>query len=75
MDYSCCSASSPCNQGEGDCDSDSECAEGLKCGLDNCRVFNPSAQVDADCCHEPGEKCMFFFLPKYLKINTLYVAP
>ena len=49
-DWDCCTASSPCNIGEGDCDKDSECAAGLKCGQDNCRGFNPSAQSNADCC-------------------------
>ena len=54
-DWDCCSDGSPCNKGEGDCDLDSQCALGLKCGTDNCRNFNPAANPSADCCYEPGE--------------------
>ena len=52
-DYDCCTKSNPCNKGEGDCDKDSECASGLKCGTDNCRDFNSNAAADFDCCIEP----------------------
>lgn len=33
----CCRNNGPCNEGEGDCNRDSECAEGLICGRNNCR--------------------------------------
>merc|ERR1719187_2602352 len=33
---SCCTASNPCGFGEGDCDANSDCADGLLCGEDNC---------------------------------------
>ncbi len=33
----CCSDSAPCGLGGGDCDGDSECEVGLRCGRDNCR--------------------------------------
>ena len=33
--WSCCSASSPCAAGGGDCDGDSDCAGELACGTDN----------------------------------------
>ena len=50
LDWSFCSYSSPCTAGHGDCDSDSQCAGSLQCGRDNCKDFNPAAQVMADCC-------------------------
>ena len=30
--------------------SDSDCADGLICGLNNCRDFHPKAEKYADCC-------------------------
>merc|ERR1712080_312806 len=39
-----------CTEGQGDCDSDSECSGSLTCGEDNCRDFNPDAEPSADCC-------------------------
>merc|ERR1719328_750662 len=36
-DWSCCSSTRPCSLGQGDCNNDKECANGLKCGKDNCR--------------------------------------
>ena len=36
--------------GGGDCDNDSECADGLVCGTKNCRDFYSNADVKADCC-------------------------
>ena len=52
MDWACCSNSSPCNLGGGDCDSDSECAGNLSCGTDNCINDFPSGSWSgsADCC-------------------------
>lgn len=32
----CCTVETPCDLGEGDCDSDNQCHQGLKCGSDNC---------------------------------------
>ena len=51
-DWSCCSSTSKCGVGEGDCDNDSHCNTGLKCGTNNCKQFNPLAQKAADCCIE-----------------------
>ena len=52
-----------CAKGEGDCDSDSECAAGLTCGKDNCREFEPAALRTADCCTDAKEpeptECQF----------------
>ena len=45
---SCCTENFPCEIGEGDCDSDSECAGNLTCGEDNCGPgFSWSS---SDCC-------------------------
>ena len=53
---SCCSEENKCGPGEGDCDSDADCLEGLLCGTGNC----PSSRsafwdVDDDCCYKPGK--------------------
>ena len=54
-DFDCCTASNPCNIGEGDCEvGKGECAAGLICGTDNCRDFRPNAEATADCCIKPG---------------------
>ena len=49
-DGSCCTKDSPCKLGEGDCDEDSECEAGLKCGDNNCRNFRKEAHRRMDCC-------------------------
>merc|ERR1711872_828497 len=51
-DWSCCSAFNKCNIGEGDCDNDNDCKDGLMChnNLNNCKTFNPNAHDLADCC-------------------------
>ena len=53
-DWSCCTASRPCNVGGGDCDQDSDCAGNLKCGSDNCQTDFPlqgsNWATTADCC-------------------------
>jgi len=52
--WSCCTNSgNGCNEGEGDCDSDYDCANNLVCGVNNCQEFNPDAHADADCCIQP----------------------
>ena len=48
-DSSCCTAENPCGVGEGDCDTDNQCAGGLVCGVDNCGPEFPS---NYDCCRE-----------------------
>ena len=54
---SCCTSTNPCGDGKGDCDSDEECIDGLKCGQgngldDNCNPLLFS-NADYDCCYEP----------------------
>jgi len=49
---SCCTKSSPCLYGEGDCDRDHDCAGAYYCGTDNCDRFNREKSFDGDddCC-------------------------
>ena len=57
----CCNNEYPCGVGEGDCDYDSDCEEGLKCGTNNCKkclgenlgVDCSKFQPDDDCCYKP----------------------
>ena len=46
-DWDCCSSSNKCGVNEGDCDSDSECMDGLVCGSNNCPA---GAEYGFDCC-------------------------
>ena len=66
-DKNCCTSESPCGEGEGDCDSDSHCKDGLKCGKDNCPSGNFSAK--ADCC-TPGIQSLN---SNYKKLGNLLV--
>ena len=45
---SCCRKDYLCGINEGDCDSDADCKQGLKCGLDNCS--GPNFDSEDDCC-------------------------
>ena len=49
-----CSSSIPCPEDEGDCDKDSQCKEGLKCGINNCLV-ELQYEPFFDCCYKPCE--------------------
>jgi len=49
-DLGFCSRSNRCSVGQGDCDSNSDCAPGLICGRDNCQKFNSKALSWTDCC-------------------------
>jgi len=46
----CCTSLAPCIEGEGDCDGDEECAEGLVCGNNNCNQFAAFFHPKDDCC-------------------------
>ena len=50
----CCTPKNKCGIDEGDCDSDNDCEEGLKCGRDNCpdKTGNEWNKED-DCCYKP----------------------
>ena len=51
-DKDCCSTNNKCGEGQGDCDDDSHCMEGLKCGHvgDYCPEGFPDG--DYDCCYK-----------------------
>ena len=52
---SCCSEDHQCGVGEGDCDSDADCEEGLLCGTGNCPSTRSAFwDADDDCCYKPG---------------------
>ena len=56
-DMNCCWPGEVCGIGEGDCDFDVDCANGLKCGKDNCYYNFPTSDIRenwdvmADCCY------------------------
>ena len=53
LDKSCCGHGGyKCGLGEGDCDRNSDCAEGLRCGEDNCPQGGHFERND-DCCETP----------------------
>ena len=55
---SCCTKYNKCGEQEGDCDRDSDCLDGLKCGYNYCaeRFNKRGGQWDStdDCCYQPG---------------------
>ena len=53
--WNCCTKNDPCYEGEGDCDFDSECAEGLVCAKNSCPpVFTARfGRSKPDCCAKP----------------------
>jgi len=49
-----CTSKNKCIEGDGDCDRDSDCVEGLICGSDNCpRKYGYDWQITDDCCFKP----------------------
>jgi len=46
----CCTATAPCDEGEGDCDNDDECGDMLICGDNNCKNFGQYYHRKDDCC-------------------------
>ena len=55
-EWNCCGKDkdTKCNMGEGDCDRDDDCKDGLICGNDNCKAEfsapGTSWNDEADCC-------------------------
>ena len=43
-----CTPESPCGEYEGDCDTDSDCQTGLRCGQSSCRSY--FYKYKRDCC-------------------------
>ena len=57
-DWSCCdNKPGGCGENEGDCDNDSHCKAGLKCGTDNCPSGFPSIY---DCCYNASGSGMAY---------------
>ena len=50
QDNGCCTTEEPCDEGDGDCDSDDQCSGSLICGHDNC----PWKDNDDCCMEKPG---------------------
>ena len=56
--FKCCTKDHPCEEGQGDCDSNDECEGNLVCNdnANNCRKLNPTQTKwfrSADCCTKP----------------------
>ena len=52
---SCCIPGIPCREGEGDCDVDLDCEQGLLCGHNNCpKKSGFSWDIADDCCYKPS---------------------
>ena len=50
----CCIPGIPCDEGEGDCDSNLDCREGLDCGHNNCpKNDGGNWDIADDCCFKP----------------------
>ena len=77
----CCTPDNKCGEDEGDCDTDNDCQDGLKCGEDNCSNKgngNPNNEWNAedDCCYKPGKMNVvlnYFFL-KSINIRQSFFA-
>ena len=66
----CCTPTNPCDVDEGDCDSDSDCKAGLKCGSRNCKTKSGLQwDVKDDCCYEPGKD-----MTNICKNNKTYIS-
>ena len=64
-DEFCCSPDNPCDEGEGDCNKNSDCSGRLECGTNNCDSVNPQCilrptgegsfiqHCPQDCCRKP----------------------
>ena len=60
----CCTPNNKCGELEGDCDRDSDCDDGLMCGIDNCkRITGIRDSVidwdDTDDCCVKGKYILF----------------
>ena len=51
----CCTSSSPCVEGEGDCENNDECGVGLVCGTNNCKQFGDFFHERDDCCENSSD--------------------
>ena len=56
--WSCCSSANKCEENQGDCDEDTDCKDGLICGINNCKDIHGLnfPEDSADCCISEGNK-------------------
>ena len=57
-DNSCCTSETPCGFGDGDCDSDDQCAGDMVCGDNNCPKNGFEWNGGDDCCVKRKKKCI-----------------
>jgi len=53
--FDCCTSSEPCDVGEGDCDDDLECKDGLICVESSCPKAGAGVSAHSDCCQKPED--------------------
>ena len=72
-----CNSSNKCKLGEGDCNTDNDCEENLKCGVNNCdpnkplkngKGFEGSNRPLADCCYNAAKGKYFLLNSKNFSI-------
>merc|ERR1712086_530204 len=51
--WTCCSSNNPCNEKEGDCDTNDDCINDLTCGVRNCGPLYPA---NSACCESEGRE-------------------
>jgi hypothetical protein len=72
----CCSIDFPCQEGDGSCNEDSDCAGSLVCGTNNCPFGLSNLFLNKDCCKVQGkftsvmwlEDCIFVHLMKFYQL-------
>ena len=67
---SCCTPDNKCEENDGDCNSDVDCVDGLKCGKENCNQKSGLDWVSTDnCCYKPDDDedrpCTLWSQPRY----------
>jgi hypothetical protein len=75
----CCTAEEPCRDGEGDCDSNDDCDDGLVCGQNNCNQFGDFYHQKDDCCTKMNPGKIRYFQQVYLNciflLNSVLCRP
>ena len=67
---SCCTPGNKCAEDDGDCDNDSDCKVGLKCGNQNCsRKKGLHWEATDDCCYAPSSGKIDPYLLKSLDLT------
>ncbi len=64
--WDACTSGSRCSAGQGDCDNDSDCQNGLVCVHDKAKLYNTSWPTDGDVCDLPHDQTLSTFRgPEY----------